>query len=296
MHLNNIHPIMNDRSNFIAYTVFKKYWNRLFSIICLTVGVLLSSSCEKEIDIELKGADQRYVIEGVITDQEGGCKVLISKTKDFNDDNSRVTVTGAQVFISEGAETHELQETEVGTYTAPTLRGLEGHTYNLRVQIGTEIFTSSSTMPALVKMDSLYIVDDLIFGDNYKLPTIDFQDPANVVNSYRFLLYVNGVKKKQIFVINDELSNGKANSIRLYADVGEDEDNPENRRIRSGDLVRVEMLGIDQAVYKYFFSLDNSATGENQSATPSNPVSNIQGNALGYFSAHNIQSKEISVP
>ncbi|MEH6308636.1 DUF4249 domain-containing protein [Olivibacter sp. CPCC 100613] len=288
--------MMNHCSNFRVYAVFKKYWNRSLTIICLAMGVLLNSSCEKEIDIELKGADQRYVIEGIITDQEGGCKVLISKTKDFNEDNSRITVAGARVVISEGTETYELQETAAGTYTSPTLKGVEGHTYKLDVQIGTETFTSTSTMPALVKMDSLYIVDDLIFGDNYKLPTVDFQDPGNVANNYRFLLFVNDVKKKQIFVINDELSNGKANSIRLYADVGEDEDNPENRRIRSGDLVRVEMLGIDQSVYKYFFSLDNSATGDNQSATPANPVSNIKGNALGYFSAHNSQSKEIRVP
>lgn len=286
----NIYFIMNKCS------VFRKSWNRLLPIISFAIGILSMSSCEKEVDIVLKGADQRYVIEGVITDQEGGCKVLISKTKDFNEDNSRITVSGAQVTISDGSETYQLQESSAGTYTNPQLKGLQGHTYNLNIQIDSEVFTSSSTMPALVHMDSLYIVDDLIFGDNYKLPTIDFQDPAEIVNNYRFLLYVNGVKKKQIFVINDELSNGKANAIRLYADVGEDEDNPENRRIRSGDHVKVEMLGIDQAVYKYFFSLDNSATGENQSATPANPVSNIKGNALGYFSAHNIQSKEVNVP
>jgi len=56
------------------------------------------------------------------------------------------------------------------------------------------------------------------------------------------------------------------------------------------------MLNIDYPVYKYFFSLENSATGENQSATPANPVSNIKGGALGYFSVQTIQSREIKVP
>ena len=53
------------------------------------------------------------------------------------------------------------------------------------------------------------------------------------------------------------------------------------------------MQNIDPVVYKYWFSLSQNATGETQSASPANPVSNIKGGALGYFSAHTISTKSI---
>lgn len=278
------------------FSLFYKGWKTLFSLIMMSFCLLVMLSCEREIDIDLKGTEQKYVIEAVLTDQQGGCKVLISKTKDFKEDNSRITVSDALVTISNGDDVYSLPETSAGVYELATLKGSEGQTYQLKVQIGQETFTAQSTMPALVKMDSLYISEEFIYDKTYKLPTIDFLDPANTANQYRFLVYVNNQKKKQIFAINDELSNGRANSIRLYLHVGEDEDNPENKRIVSGDLLKVEMMTIDLPVYKYFFSLENSATGENQSATPANPLSNIKGDALGYFSAHTIQHMEIQVP
>ncbi|HKZ66576.1 MAG TPA: hypothetical protein VJ111_09490, partial [Chitinophagaceae bacterium] len=66
--------------------------------------------------------------------------------------------------------------------------------------------------------------------------------------------------------------------------------------IKSGDTVKLDMLCIDPAVYKYWYSVNQSATGNSQSASPANPVSNISGGALGYFSAHTIQTKTLLVP
>lgn len=278
------------------FSYFYRSWRQLFSLIMVAVCLLLLFGCEKEIQLDLEGVESKYVIEAVLTDQEGGCKVLISKTKNFEEDNTRITVSDAIVSITQGDTNYELEETSAGTYELATLKGEQNQTYELNVKIGEESFTATSTMPALVNMDSLYISEEYIFDKTYKLPTIDFMDPPAMGNNYRFVIYVNNVKKKQLFTFNDELSNGRANAIRLYLHVGEDDENPENERIASGDLVRVEMLNIDLPVYKYFFSLENSATGENQSATPANPVTNIKGGALGYFSAHTFQQKEIKAP
>ena len=46
--------------------------------------------------------------------------------------------------------------------------------------------------------------------------------------------------------------------------------------LKAGDVVRVDMLCIDENVYKYWYSLDQAATG-NSSVTPANPVSNLSG-------------------
>ncbi|GAA4778982.1 hypothetical protein GCM10023231_02040 [Olivibacter ginsenosidimutans] len=288
---------INKKEMYIDYfSLFYKGWKNLFRLITVSICLFSLFACEKEIDLDLKGTEQKYVIEAVLTDQEGGCRVLISKTKDFKEDNSRIQVSDALVTINDDTQTYHLTETSTGVYELASLKGVTHKTYQLNVQIGDEIFTAHATMPARVNMDSLYIAEEFVYDKTYKLPTVDFIDPAQETNQYRFVIYVNNQKKKQLFPINDDLSDGRANSIRLYLHVGEDEDNPENKRIESGDLLKVEMLTIDLPVYKYFFSLQNSATGENQSATPANPVSNITGGALGYFSAHTLQSKEIRVP
>lgn len=56
------------------------------------------------------------------------------------------------------------------------------------------------------------------------------------------------------------------------------------------------MLCISPEVYKYWYSLNAGATGGNNAASPANPVSNISGGALGYFSAQTAQTKYIDVP
>ena len=68
----------------------------------------------------------------------------------------------------------------------------------------------------------------------------------------------------------------------------------EEDELEEGDVVTVEMHSVDQSIYDYFFSLEQ--TIEQSAATPANPVSNIQGGALGYFSAHTVQTKTTVVP
>ncbi|SEL13852.1 DUF4249 domain-containing protein [Parapedobacter koreensis] len=270
------------------------FLKRSSSLLCL---VLLVVSCEKEIDIQLDGVEKKYVIEGTVTDQEGGSQVWVSRTKDFAEDNSRTGVSGAIVEISDGNTSYTLQEDENGHYTAPALIGTSGTTYHLSVRIGTEQFSASSNMPQKVSMDSLYTRQEFLFDEMENLPTIDFSDPAGERNYYRFVLYVNDIKKRDIFAYDDDMIDGNSQSISLfYLGDGEEDDDPRNDKIKSGDLVRVQMLCTDAAVYKYFYSLSSSATGNPNGAAPANPVSNLQGGALGYFSAHTVQQQETRVP
>lgn len=56
------------------------------------------------------------------------------------------------------------------------------------------------------------------------------------------------------------------------------------------------MQCIDRAIFDYFTSLNSSiGNGPGGGATPSNPTSNINGNAIGYFSAHTAQRKLVIV-
>lgn len=280
------------------FNFIQQRFGRKGNWLLLTVCVVVFAACEKVIKLDLSGTTKQYVVEGIVTDHAGGCSVKLSQTKDFYDDNTFVGVSGATVTINDGTTTTTLSEATTGVYTAPLLVGVSGKTYSLEVSLADNSkFTATSTMPALVNMDSLYITQESIFGDLLKQPTVLFQDPAHINNYYRFMIYINGEKAKQTFVRDDELTDGNQTEAAMWV---EDKNTDDDRKaVESGDVVQVYMLNIDSSVYKYFFSLESSASGGSggqSSGTPGNPVSNISGGALGYFSAHTTQDKTITVP
>ncbi len=263
------------------------------SILALLATVITFSSCEKVIDVKLDNADKKIVIDAVLTDQAGGCQVRISQTKNFKDDNSFVGIGGATVSITDGSGTvTNLQETATGVYVAPALSGQSGTTYKLKVNVNGQTYNATSVMPQKVQLDSIYISKIDFFGEEETFANVMFKDPEATKNYYRFVQYVNDKRTKGIFVMDDDLSNGKQFNSTLYF-FSEDDD---VKLINPGDKVTVEMQCIDASVYKYWFSMDQSATGSNQSASPANPVSNIDNGALGYFSAQVVQRKEVVSP
>lgn len=267
---------------------------RSFIILTALLSLIFLSSCEKVIDLDLDEGAKKYVIEAVITDQAGTAKVLLSQTKKFEDDNSFSGIAGATVTITEsGGATTVLVPASPGVYEAPSLTGTSGKTYTLSVSVGGQVFTAVSKMPQKINLDTIYITDEFLFTDTRKIVNAVFDDPVGLGNSYRFVQYVNGTKEDQVMIRNDEYSDGRhiINKLFYFTDDEDDE-----RNIRSGDHVSIDMQCIDPAVYKYWFSLDRSATGGSGQATPSNPVTNLQGGALGYFSAHTLQTKTLVVP
>lgn len=262
-------------------------------ILFVLIIVLAFTSCEKVIDIALKDSEKQYVIEGVLTNRPGDCVVRVSKTQSFSNNNDFEGVAGAVVSITDhnGNATVLTDIAATGVYRSGPLVAATGRSYTLRVGVDGEVFTASCTMPAMVHMDSLYIREERFFGEAVQLANVTFSDPPGKGNSYRFIQYVNGMKERNIFIRDDDYSDGKASVVTLFTAPGDDEDG-----IKSGDTVKVDMLCIAPAVYKYWYSLDQGASGYSNSASPANPVTNIEGGALGYFSVHTVQSKTVVVP
>jgi hypothetical protein len=259
-----------------------KYTGHIISVLLL-IGFL--SSCEKVIGVRVNDAAKKWVIEGVITDQPGGCQVLITQTKSFSDDNSFAGISGAKVTITdEAGVVTNLTENRDGIYKS-NLIGLEGRNYILNANINGAVFTATSKMPKVVPLDSVYITDLSFLKENSKWVNVVYTDPVGLGSSYRFVEYINGVKSKGIYIINDDLADGRLTTNTLFSRV--------NSEITKGDTINVEMHCIDAPLYKYWFSLSQSATGETETAAPSNPVTNITGDALGYFSAHTVRSKTV---
>jgi Domain of unknown function (DUF4249) len=266
-----------------------------YRFLTLAAGMmmLIGNSCTKVIDLDLNNAGKKYVIEAVMADAAGTAKVMITQTKDFDQDNDFPGVSGAVVSITEnGGLTTPLTETAPGVYEEALLVGHPGKTYTLSVKVGGKEITAVSTIPVLVNLDSLFVTDEFLFTDTRKIVNAVYKDPAGRGNNYRFIQYVNDKKEKQILILNDDYTDGRTVTSKLFY-FSDDED---DKGIKSGDVVKIEMFCIDANMYRYWFSLDRSSTGGSGEATPSNPVTNLQGDALGYFSAHTFQRRTLVVP
>ncbi len=258
----------------------------------IVLSAVLMQSCTKVIDVKLKDSDKKYVVEGVLTDVPGTCNVRLSQTKNFSDDNSFNSVAGASLSITDNTtgSTTGLTESAPGVYTAAGFAGSSGHTYTLHISANGNEFTAESTMPQKVNFDTLYVTNDQLFGMSNKFANLEFTDPPALGDCYQARQYINGKALKDIFVTNDDYTNDRVNYAKLFVFPDKDED-----KAKAGDTIRVDMMCIDRAVYKYWFSLQQSATGNSQSAAPANPVTNIKGGAIGYFTAQTMQTRSVVV-
>lgn len=257
-------------------------------LISFSMLLMAITSCQRVIDINIGTNEEKVVIEGKFTNVSGIQTVNITKTVAYNDANVYPPVTGATVSITSTSGTITFKESQPGIYTTiSNTRGRSGTAYTLTVKSGDKTYTATSAMPNQVMLDSLNINGLSVGKKTVKTVSVFYHDPPDQVNQYCFLMFVNGVQVKQVFTVNDNLTNGRIVNSTLYQyDI----------ELKTGDKVEVEMQCIDKYVYNYWYNLSQQGgNGPTNSATPSNPTSNLSNGALGYFSAHTVQRKSIMV-
>jgi hypothetical protein len=254
---------------------------------------ILFGSCQKVINIDLKNKDATIVIEGTVTDSPTiPHTVKITKSVNFSADNVFPAVSGANVTISDNAgNTVTLNETSPGIYQNSTLVGTQGRTYYLNVIAEGKTYSAASTIPTKVNLDTVLVDVGLsppgAGNGNSKSAIPVFTDPYGKGNNYKFFLKKNNILSKQLFITDDQIVDGGINNRPL---------SDSDFEYKTNDTITVTMMCLDKAVYLYFYSLSQSGSGPDASATPANPVTNINGAILGYFSAHTIQTKKVIVP
>lgn len=240
-------------------------------------------SCEKEIHVDLHSSEPRIVIEGQVQ-LDSLATVMITESKDYHTNNTYNTIDGAIVSITDNAGNSEiLAQNADGIYMARNLRGIVGQTYRLSVIIDGVEYTSESTLPTPVPIDTVTMYD--IPASDYPYPMVIFRDPPIEKNFYRCRYYVNG---KRILIDDDLVDTKDRNGFTVERILPVYKDRNDDKDIARGDIIKVELHSIDESVYRYFEALANIENSLN------NPTTNIEGGALGYFSAYFVDTMTIS--
>ena len=261
-----------------------------FKYIFTAVIAMAFFSCEEVIELPLNDADQKIVVEAFTSNIEGRSFVKLTKTSNVYTTNNFETVSDATVIITD-SDGNNFEFTEdannKGQYIRPGYKVEPNKTYNIKVTTadGEEVTgtTKSSFVP---DFDFVYagkkgdLPDELkeglgFFPDDIRIIFYLFTDPAPVGDNYRIIAYKNGERENDMYIANDVLGSGQQFGGVLFG-----------TPVDSTDTVHLELMTMDNANYDYFFSLVNNTDTGPFSATPSNPVSNLTENALGFFGAY----------
>jgi len=263
--------------------MLKKY----FSTILMGIFLL---GCEKEIQLPLDPNQSLLVIDGSITDEVGPYYINLSKSTSISAPSNYFAVTNALVIVKDNlGQIDTLKHEKEGRYKTNKIKGIYGNTYYLEVQVEDKKYSANSTMPQKVVLDSLRI-NPFTLNSEVRYSVIPvYTDPITLGNSYRFIQKINDTLDQTFHVFNDNLNNGKENQRPLRG--GSD-----SLEVKLKDIVAVEMQCITRPTFLYYFTLyQQSGAGPGGGTTPANPPSNIIGGALGIFSAHTVQRRQIQI-
>ncbi|MEN9349422.1 MAG: hypothetical protein RL372_400 [Bacteroidota bacterium] len=259
-------------------------------ILLISFFATILIGCDKEISLVLDNNNPTLVIDGNITDQAGPYFVQLSLSTPITTSTTIVGVNNARITITDQLGVKDsLLFVSNGLYKTQKIKGIEGGTYNLEVIVDQKKYTASATMPKKVNLDSLRI-NTFPFNGEIRYSVIPvYSDPISLGNSYRFIQKINDTLDPTFHVFDDNLNNGKVNQRPLRG--GDDK-----LKVKLKDNVFVEMQCISNTSYLYYNSLNQqSGAGPGGGTAPSNPPSNIEGGALGIFSAHTVQRKTIRI-
>jgi hypothetical protein len=270
---------------------------------CL-VTVLMTSlglfSCQKVINMDLNSASPQLVVEANITDKPGPYFVKLSKTVNFDKITEIPPVTGAIVEISDSSGYSEtLTELSDGIYSTSKLAGIPGHKYRLTIKSDGQIYESVSVMPYPVgglKLEIKKEVNDRNpfrggSSNQFNRYTVNYEinDPVEFNNYYRFVVYDENGEISSRRVFSDQYRNGKI--------IADDFTLNDTINFNPGDTIRIELQNVDKNTYNFFRTLREGAGGLSfLSASPSNPISSITNNGLGYFNACSVKEGFVIIP
>ncbi|QGY45707.1 DUF4249 family protein [Maribellus comscasis] len=248
---------------------------------------ILFTACQDVIDIDLDSVEPKLVIDAVINDS---VVVKISKSTDYFEPGIYPPVSNAVVTVTENAgNLVQLEETNPGTYTEYQM-GIEGREYTLEVEVDGEIYTGTVEMPYKVAIDSISIEptpDYMEFSGGY-LVNCHLNDPEGIENYYR--LIVSRIEQQSepddiLYVYDDAFVDGNEISMRW-----------DDEQFFEQDTVIVELQTLAESTYDYYRTLSSLfESGMIGNANPSNPITNLSNDALGYFGAYTVSRDTVII-
>lgn len=247
----------------------------------------LFAGCEDVVDVDLKTAPPKLVIEASINWQKGtlGNQQRIKLTTTTGFFSSTIpTVSGAIVFITNSSNMvfNFVEVANTGEYFCSNFVPVINETYTLTVVSNGQTYTATETLQAVAPITKLEQKNDGGFtGDQIDVKTY-YNDPADIPNYYLYKYTYSNQVKSSLYVDKDEFFDGNE-----FFSISQ------NDKLKTGDKVEITHYGISKAYYGYM-SILVSIAGNSGGGPFQSPPATVRGNIinttdranypLGYFS------------
>jgi len=293
---------------------------KLLNFFLILAGCFSVFSCERSVSFRVKNAEPKLVVEATIENNQAPL-VFLSKSIDFfskisPDILQNSFVHGAEVYVSNGTLTHKLKEYSVSFgngysvyyYTidssnlATSFNGQLDHPYSLRIIAEGKEYTATTTIPKTTKqIDSIFWKPAPPGNDSNDVQVMSrVTDPPPFGDYVRYFTKRNSEPFYAPFTatFDDQLVNNSTYTVQVER--GWDRNIPSGDRstyFKKGDTVIVKLCNIDKATFEFWRTMEYSyANIGNPFATPTQVLSNIHENALGYFGGYAAQFRTIIIP
>jgi len=250
------------------------------NFIALLAIVIFFSSCEKVIDVDLNSSDPQTVFEGNLAQGADTLWFTMSQTADYFGSDEPPLVSGATIdFTDADGQVLRAQAVGGGSYYVTGLDARTEANYSVKIDLEGQITEAQSYLPAQVPLDSISFEyqppND--FVDASYLINVAFQDPGDQTNYYQIIVRINGNVEGDITVFDDRFNQGTYLEFPLFG-----------YEIQAGDIVEVELRGIDENVYEYYLTLASILSQNGPPGiAPGNPTTNLKGDIqLGFFGTY----------
>jgi hypothetical protein len=287
----------------------------LFIVFAITL-----LGCERDIFFSLKETSPKLVVEASIENGQPPL-VILSKSLPFFDtlrpsQLATSFVTDATVSITHNGTVYPLKGyrsfaggqplgyyyTVDSTQAALFLRGTTLQRYLLTIRWQGNTYLAETTIPALTRrIDSIFwrpappdnppgkialyvrATDAPGFGDYIRYYTRQ--------NSGPFLPGLNSV-------FDDQVIDGTSYEVQVERGIARDGQPEEGYNFFDrGDTVTLKLCNIDKATYDFWRTVEfNYASIGNPFSSPTKVLSNVSGNALGYFGGYAAQYRTVFIP
>ncbi|CAH8283777.1 uncharacterized protein DUF4249 [Mariniflexile fucanivorans] len=260
---------------------------KIIYIICCLILV----SCEDVIDLELKTAEPRLVIDASLIwykNTTGNNQFIkLTLTAPYYDVHIPVA-TGATVTVTDSNNNtfNFIEENDTGIYRNQSFIPTINSTYNLKIIYMNEVYTASETLIPIVDIDKVEQKNDAGFSGEETEIKAFYTDPENIKNYYFFEFFNSDSNTITLDVYDDKFTDG--NQIFAFYS---------NEDIETGTKLIIQNHGISQRFYEYINILLQQSKDETGDPFETQPAT-LRGNCvnetnpdnypLGYFRASEV--------
>lgn len=297
----------------------KKYY-----IIIISCLVFALWSCQEPFTPSFANEEPVVVIEGYIQKGVRAAPTIVSISKTyalFNKEQKNLEsyLGGAKVLVKHQGETYPL--TEVCTKDldpalfaflqqqlaidssllnldlcfyidiAQSIPKNENLAYDLEVQFENKQYTATTTIPSMVPVDSIVLVNKTAVDDlnaKYKGMEAYLTDPAGD-NYYRLKINKNGGPYTNRFsVTDDKIFNGSTFKFEIRSQERDVEDARVRGLFSVGDTIGIQWQMIDEAQFDFWNTLEFSRNNQGPFASYTRTLDNIDG-GIGIWGGSTIE-------